>query len=394
MPTVNCVDNDICCGCNSCADICPKNCISMNFQGGFRYPVIDEDKCTNCGLCFKICPVSSEIKRSIPNRAVACYSNIKSDLLNSSSGGVFKHIAEAFIKKGGIVWGVAFNTEFDEVHHISVESIDDLSKICTSKYIQTNDLGVYKKIRKQINSGRNPILFSGTPCQCAALKKYLGANFDKVFYVDFKCHGVPSPLLWKKYVETLKHKYGSNVQAVNFRNKDRNWREYNLRVDFENGKIYRKHKMADPFLRFFLKDFSLRISCFSCKFRGEERVSDLTISDYWNVANELPEMDNVMGTSYCTINTEKGSLIWKHVSKKLYCKDAELSQIMVKHDPPRKIDGPLLDELLKAVDVSQEMKRISRDSNKEKARHLYIKIRYFRSTIRDFIEILKMIQKK
>lgn len=214
-------DKSKCCGCNLCAIVCPKKCIQMvSDKEGFWYPQINKHACIKCGKCERICPVINKqtMPRNTGRKAYAAIHANEKIRLASSSGGIFTAIAEKVIDRGGVVFGAAFNKDF-EVEHIYVERKEDLAKFRGSKYVQGKMGDIYLRVLEFLKMGR-PVLFSGTPCQIGALKAFLGKEYDNLLTVDLICHGVPSPMIWSKYVNYRKSLDStSDLQFVSFRDK-------------------------------------------------------------------------------------------------------------------------------------------------------------------------------
>ncbi|MBO5852165.1 MAG: Coenzyme F420 hydrogenase/dehydrogenase, beta subunit C-terminal domain, partial [Clostridia bacterium] len=220
------VDKSLCSGCSACLHICPKNSISMEpDKNGFLRPVIDETKCTNCGLCKKTCPVLN--KKEQQEKNVQAYAVINKDegvRKDSSSGGVFTQIAKYVLSKNGVVFGALFDENF-KVKHAYIESENDLIKLQKSKYVQS-EIGVtYKEAKNFLDQGRF-VLFTGTPCQIGGLQAYLKKPYDNLITQDFICHGVPSPKVWKKYID--KKKKVGNIKEVSFKDKRTGWNKYSI----------------------------------------------------------------------------------------------------------------------------------------------------------------------
>lgn len=143
-----------CCGCSACADKCPTNSISMKpDKEGFLYPEIDESKCVECSACLKVCPIKQFRKGENDFTAFAAKSNDKEIRHESTSGGIFTHLAKAIISNGGVVVGAAFDEEFN-VKHIVIENDKDLKKISGSKYVQSSTQGIYKKSKNFLIQGK------------------------------------------------------------------------------------------------------------------------------------------------------------------------------------------------------------------------------------------------
>ena len=177
-------------------------------------------------------------------------------------------------------------------------------------------------------SKHKKVLFTGTPCQCAALKQYLSSvcqNDDNLIVVDVVCHGTPSPLLWDEYVRDLEHRYKSKLVKYTFRNKEKGWRNYHIKAEFENGIIDRDSNSARVFVKLFSDDVILRPSCYYCRYCSLQRVSDLTIGDFWGIEDIDKAFSDNKGVSMLLINSDKGRLIWNSICENLEYKSYPLS---------------------------------------------------------------------
>lgn len=303
------VDKDVCTGCSACMSVCANNCIDMVTDGeGFWYPQIDTDKCVNCNMCAKVCPA---IHSALPveiNDSYAVYSNNDNVRLNSSSGGVFYHLAEYILKNGGIVFGAAFDSDLN-VSHIFVENIENLSQIQGSKYLQSNTDGVFEKVQNFLNGGKL-VLFCGTPCQCNGLHLYLNKEYDNLVLIDFVCHGVPSPLVWQKYLNYISH--GKKIDNFFFRDKSHGWRNYSLIAEYNDGTRYSETFFENIYMNLFLKDYILRPSCYNCSSKYPNKYSDITIGDLWGADEIISNLDD-KGISLVLINSEKGRNVFDKI---------------------------------------------------------------------------------
>lgn len=317
-----------CCGCSACKDICPKRCITMKQDiEGFEYPFIDKNICIDCGLCEKICPIQNE--ETLNNDLLECYVAFMKDeqiRLQSSSGGLFTIFAETIIKEKGVVFGAAFDEEF-MVHHIGVESIDDLSKLRGSKYLQSRIENTYYETKQFLEDGRM-VLYSGTACQIAGLKKYLNNDYKNLYTVDVLCHGTPSPKVWKAYIKHQEKQYKSTVKSAFFRSKVVGWKEFSLRLVFDDLRKYEKTLKNDDFMKLFLRNICLRPSCYDCKFKELNRSSDITIGDCWGIENYMSDMDDDKGTSVVLIHSKKGLDIFDSLNEKIIYRRAEVEQAL------------------------------------------------------------------
>ena len=197
---INIVEKKDCCGCSACVSKCPKQCISMIVDNeGFSYPYLDKENCIDCGLCEKVCPV---INQNEPKKPLRCYAAINPDeniRVKSSSGGIFTMIAEYIIAEGGVVFGAAWNKNW-QVEHTYTEVKEGLKVFRGSKYIQSIIGDSFIQVELFLKVGRK-VLFSGTPCQIAGLKKFLRKEYNNLITVDFVCHGVPSPGVFRWYMK-------------------------------------------------------------------------------------------------------------------------------------------------------------------------------------------------
>ncbi|MGU9380698.1 Coenzyme F420 hydrogenase/dehydrogenase, beta subunit C-terminal domain [Clostridium perfringens] len=302
-----------CHGCHGCKNICPKNCISMKIdEEGFWYPEVNEELCIKCNLCEKVCPIINKIdKKSIKPIAYACKNKNENSRLNSSSGGVFELLCRYVIENDGVVFGASFDNDFN-VRHNYAESINDCYKFRGSKYVQSIIGDTYKQARDFLKKGR-VVLFSGTPCQIAGLDKYLMKEYDNLIMVDIACHGVPSPLVYKKYINKIKKYSKYSIIDIKFRDKSTGWKDYNFKVSFEKGEFVEK-RYKNKYMEGFLQDLYLRPSCYECEFKKPITSADITLADYWGVENIHNDFDDDKGISLILIHTKKGKDIKDKIS--------------------------------------------------------------------------------
>lgn len=306
-----------CCGCGACAEICPRGCIQMCMdREGFLYPVVDRERCVACGLCQRICPTKNAVARGDAIRG-HYLAYVKDEKLrwNSSSGGVFSVLAEAILKNGGVVFGAAFDEDFS-VHHIGVKDSSGLDALRGSKYVESRTEHSFSEAKAVLESGK-PVLFSGTPCQIAGLMQYLGKNYDRLYTVDLLCHGVPSPKVWKMYLNFQISAHRADIKRTLFRQKDFGWKAFAVKLQFDNLTAYEQIFEKDLFMQMFLQNICLRPACYACKFKHLNRVSDFTIGDAWGVENYMPEMDDDKGTSVILVHTKKGEKLLNEVQEQM-----------------------------------------------------------------------------
>lgn len=328
MVTIN--NKEACCGCNACGDICPRKAIVfVPDNEGFLYPQIDTERCIKCGLCNKICPIenheaklaNSELK---PECFVANHKHL--DIrFDSTSGGAFTALAEAMLKNGGYVGGAVY-TEDWHVKQIITDKIDDLPRLRSSKYIQSNALGYYSRAKELLEKG-NRLLFVGLPCQVVALRNFLNKEYDNLILVELICRYINSPLAYEKYLKYLETEYDSEIVYIKPKNKELGWRELTHKVVFKNGKTYYGTIKKDKFMKASMGANCLsRPSCYECKFKGFPRNADITIGDYW-VKEITSKLDDNTGTSIILLNTKKGKEYFGTAKKYLKVENADLEKV-------------------------------------------------------------------
>lgn len=327
-----------CCGCNACVQRCPKQCITMTEdKEGFLYPKIDESHCIDCGICNKVCPMQKGTTPTSPVKVLAAYNKNEVIRRESSSGGIFTLLAEKVIGDGGVVFGAEFNEKWEVILGYS-ETKQGIAKFRGSKYVQANVKETFVQCEQFLNE-RRKVLFSGTPCQIAGLKQFLGKDYGNLLTVDVVCHGVPSPKVWRKYIFSIQKKACNRttikwwlekvplcsstkklplIKDIRFRDKSEGWKKFRFVLKFAEFSIDRKHSsMLSPvivnedhnenlFMQAFLSDLILRPSCYLCPFRGtEHRQADISIADYWGVDVISPEIYDDKGLSLVFANTPK-----------------------------------------------------------------------------------------
>ena len=291
-----------CCGCEACAQRCAHKAISMiRDEEGFLYPKIDKQICTECGLCEKVCPIINQSESKTPIATFAAKNKNEAIRLNSSSGGIFTLLATKIINNGGVVFGAKFDEQWNVVHDYA-ETIENLAEFRGSKYIQSQIGKCYKIAEIFLKNGRE-VLFSGTPCQIAGLKKFLIKDYSNLICVDIICHGVPSPIVWQKY----KLQFGLNKNSsFSFRDKSNSWKRYEVVVLNEEKEVIRETVGKNVYMKLFLSDLCLRPSCSNCPAKGGQSQSDLTIADFWGIQYIHPEFDDDKGYNLVLINSPKG----------------------------------------------------------------------------------------
>lgn len=326
-------DKSKCCGCNACVQRCPKQCIVMHEdEEGFLYPQVDVTLCVDCGLCEKVCPMlaQNDVKKAL--QIFAAKNKNEHQRLRSSSGGIFILLAEQTIKMGGVVFGARFDKNW-EVEHCYVETIEELEPLMRSKYVQSRIGNTYKEAEQFLKEGRR-VLFVGTSCQISGLHRFLRKDYNNLLSVDFIYHGVPSPGIWRKYLQEIKNNAlqseaaGKNtvlpfslksmpvITGINFREKGLGgygWKKYGFVVHGksplkgdQNSVLLSVDFGKDIYMKGFLRNLYLRPSCYNCLVKSGKSQSDLTIGDFWGISKLKPEIDDDKGIGAILVYTHKG----------------------------------------------------------------------------------------
>ena len=297
----------LCTGCAACMNICPTAAISMlPDERGFGHPTIDQNRCVDCQRCVQVCPQN---ERKAPETRGNIYAALAVDdkiRAESSSGGLFSLLAETVLRKGGVVFGAALQEDL-HVRHIMVADVTQLHRLRGSKYVQSEIGTCYAQAKEFLHMGKN-VLFSGTPCQIAALKSFLGKEYDNLLTVDILCHGVPSPAVFRKFIDSKRKETDNKVVYVNFRKKDPGWSAFSTEISYENGTT----EIDNSFYYFFVGDYMLRRSCSECLYARSAREGDITLGDFWGYCESGPEHieNDDLGISFVSVNTPKGEEIF------------------------------------------------------------------------------------
>lgn len=299
----NMVITDYCTGCRTCEQLCSHAAIKvLPDKEGFLAPVIDDTKCVGCNLCISRCPQNHTSQINAIGEAYAIRLKDDAALKRSASGGAFWGFAEKVVSDGGLVVGVTYDENWNALYKITDE-LGGIQKMQNSKYLQADTDGVYKIIKNELQSGKI-ILFSGTSCHVAGLKAYLNKDYDNLITIDIICHGVTSPLMFKKYIKWLEEKMRSKVLSYSFRSKNKGWGS--ISTYKVHGKEITAPYYVDPYYRVFMEGYAFRECCYGCKYTSLERISDITIGDYWGIQEEHPSFYSSKGVSAILLNTEKG----------------------------------------------------------------------------------------
>jgi len=310
------LDED-CSGCSACVVVCPYGAISMQPDGhGFFYPEIAQEKCIQCGACLESCDfkkrndLASASSRSyhLPLVYAVKHSN-EAKRMSSQSGGAFTALAEYILARGGIVYGAGYGEDFRVIHK-RVTNLEQLEELKGSKYVQSDTSEIFAEVMSDLKAGKE-VLFSGTPCQIAGVSCI--KDKSKLYLCDLVCHGVPSPKIWQDFLSFRQAEHGGNITAVNFRDKSFKWQSHVETIQFSDGS-----KVSGTIYRdLFYEHLGLRPSCFDCKYASFNRISDLTIGDFWGIEKAVPGFQDEKGVSLLLVNTEKGTRLWDAVKPQM-----------------------------------------------------------------------------
>jgi coenzyme F420-reducing hydrogenase beta subunit len=324
--TVADIPRAVCCGCSLCAAVCPKECIRYEpDEEGFTYPVVEVAKCVRCGACLLRCVGyrPDSVRHDTP-RIYLGFHKQPAVREKSSSGGIFHALASNVLANGGVIYGAAMDNAF-QVHHIRVDQVAGLMPLMASKYVQSNLREVYPLLLKDLIEGL-PVLFSGTPCQVGAIKRMADRETlgDALILVDFVCHGVPSPGIWKSYMQYLLRK--GPIREILFRSKVNGWHDYHFAVTYAQNKHFSQSHELDPFMRSFLSNKNIRPSCYECSYKGDFYASDITLADAWKIEKNYPAWADDKGTSLIIVRTEKGAKLFNEIANSIEMRPTDYSK--------------------------------------------------------------------
>ncbi|WP_051638432.1 Coenzyme F420 hydrogenase/dehydrogenase, beta subunit C-terminal domain [Butyrivibrio sp. NC2002] len=319
-------EKDKCTGCSACYATCNYNGIKMiEDEAGFKYPRVDYEKCVGCFMCTKACPVLNNMaENNNKKRGYILQNKDKNALFESTSGAVFPEIAKYIIELNGRVYGAAFDNEFC-VRHIAVEDLLALNKLKKSKYVQSDMGDIYRSVKADLISDRH-VCFSGTPCQVEGLLSFLGKEYPKLVTIDVVCHGVASPLLWRKYI-SFRQK-SKVIKDVCFRDKSKGYQYSQMNILYEDGSRYLQGTEYDQMLRAFFSDICDRESCYHCSFKKIDRVSDFTIWDSFDNSKFNVDLNENVGTSKMIVHTEKGCRVFEAIKERFFYKEVDSKSLV------------------------------------------------------------------
>lgn len=348
-----------CCGCSACANACPVGCISMKAdEEGFLYPQIDSHACIECDRCEKVCPCLNPIDETrVKQSAYLIQHKNETVRKESTAGGAFSAIGSYILQQNGVVFGAAYDKEF-QVHHTYVETEPELSIFRNSKYVQSKMGNSFKIAKHFLDEGRL-VCFSGTPCQIEGLNKYLGREHENLILVDVVCHGIPSPLVWKKYLE-FQRVNETKPDNIRFRDKYYGYKYSTMSHVRQKKIIYHAGAQKDSMLRAFFSDICDRPACYNCLFKKRYRVSDITLWDCFSVYSFDKKMDDDKGTTRVLCHTQKGTDIIDSIKGAVNC---------IKVDSDKLVYG--VNEMTQSVEVNKKRDKFFEDAQRMSGETLF-----------------------
>ena len=315
-----------CSGCGACKNICSFGAIQISEnEKGFFYPIVIKEKCKNCQKCKLTCQACQRIEKSNRQKQMFYTATHKDEqvLCNSQSGGAFTAISDIVLDKNGVIYGCVYDINNHRAIHSRATTKEERDKMCGSKYIQSDIGSAFVNVKEDLQSSK-VVLFTGTPCQCDALKRYLESTYtsdDNLLTVDIICHGVASPLLWKEHIAYLEKKYKGHIDNIVFRDKSLGWSSH-----FESFWINGKKRSEENFKQIFYSNLCLSPSCYECAYADLERFTDITIGDAWRSKRGTEKGQK--GESLIIINSAKGQTYFEQFKKELQYQPVSIDDYM------------------------------------------------------------------
>lgn len=337
------LDMKSCTGCHACAAVCPRGCISMIADDlGFLHPVIDENACIGCHRCEKIC-AETKVLPTHDEQEIYAAKHVSSEVkAKSASGGAFTAISDVILKNGGIIVGSVYGEDM-AVFHTFARNEAERDRMRGSKYTYSLcGKEIFHEVKQLLDDGKC-VMFTGTPCQNAALKATLGKDYENLFLVDILCHGICAPKIYADYLSSLAQT--DRVIDINFRHSTENWHAPVTLVNYEK-KGARQGNPENAYFKIFVQNRVLRESCYRCSYASFSRVSDITLGDFWGIENCHAEFDAPDGVSVITVNTPKGKELLMQVADLILlpCAPADCSHEQLNGLRERKRDETFLKE--------------------------------------------------
>lgn len=320
-----------CYGCRACEEVCPTSAITMQGdKAGFIYPEINSEKCNECGDCVKVCiydhPSLFNDEKAAKQTVYAAFNKDEKTRVESSSGGVFSALAETIIDNKGHVVGVKFDENMQGAYALA-DSKEECEAFRGAKYVTPDSKDMKPKVKEMLENGET-VLYSGNPCEIAGLKSYLGKEYDNLYTVDMFCTGFAAPEVTKQYLASLEEKYHSKIESIEFDSKFRGKTKGYMIVKFESGEVFLQETKKNNYMNAYKNNNIQRPSCYTCEFmQGTKSVSDITLGRYKNAANYCPEMNDMFGTSFVQVNTDKGMKLWNMAKDQVNYEESDMENL-------------------------------------------------------------------
>ncbi len=360
-PQKHIVAPETCTGCGLCANVCPRDAITMEWSdAGFLVPKVNAERCIECGLCTRHCIATDKAPDDEANpqeqESYAAWNKNTALRMQSSSGGVFSALAEYVISQGGCVFGVAWK-DVSTAAFMKAETVEQLAALRGSKYTQALPSFVYREVREELR--HRPVLFCGTPCQVHALKSFLGKPHERLLTMDIVCHGVPSRLLLEAYVAEAERTAGRRLERITFRDKSEGWLNYHVRRTYCDGSHEVGIFLQDVYMRLFLSDVALNRSCYNCPCARLPRPGDVSIGDYWGVQRHHEDWPIAQGISSVLVNTDAGRRALSGLAEKLELHKEPFARILAGQPHSYRSSGHPISRMREKVLQAAAAKRVS-----------------------------------
>lgn len=378
-----------CCGCAVCAEVCPSKCITMSPGTlGALFPSVDEARCLQCGRCDAVCPLRMKLpgEPAMEQKAYAAYAADPDDRYSGSSGGVFPVLAKKVLEMGGVVYGAAFDREL-QLKCTAAATEEELRPLFKSKYLQSDMQRHYKEIQELLKNGKL-VFVTATPCQIAALKSFLGDEYDNLVTADFFCHGVPSQEFFNRCRQYEQEKYGCTITEFIFREKVKNGATpHYFRITYQKNGAERsvaKLYFYSAFYAAFQRYITLRESCYSCRYAGAVRCSDITIGDFHSIERYIKGINRFEGISTIVVNTPKGADMLKECQQLFRIETVDLQTLQKNGDC---FAGPTV----RPKDRNQFTEALERDGFEQVMKSWFSPGKYWKNNL--YYHLPKMIRK-
>lgn len=320
---ISLADKQNCTGCMACLQVCPVKCISVREDDiGDLYPYIDRDICVECGSCMKVCPEISINRKDCfkkSDQVYAVWSLNTNNRSASASGGAAAEFYESALNQGYWICGVKYEEQY-HVRHSLTKDPKEISAFRQSKYVYSEIEDIYGQIKELLRK-KEKVLFISLPCKVAGLYSFLGDKLTgNLLTVDIVCHGTPPYAQLKEHIKKVAI---LNSEKLIFRKEN----EFLFEVTDNNKIVYSKIGRQDNYLAAFLDGLNYRPSCYNCSYARPERISDITIGDFWGLGSETPWNHPYTGSiSAVLINTEKGRKFWDECRERFFSEERSVEE--------------------------------------------------------------------